>query len=168
MIKRSVKFTTLIILIIVLAFAFWSGLSFRDYYNYIFKNAPSMSEAVYSTRGQLSVNSESWNVEIASTASQKENGLSNRQALRYREGMLFVFDKSDYQKFWMKDMLISLDIIFFDENWKIILIEKNLSAKTFPKTFGDTVKSKFVLEVNGGEASSAGLQVGDQAIFVNK
>lgn len=126
------------------------------------------SQVVTSLVGELYINKDVWKVEIASTESQKVNGLSNRQILRPKTGMLFVFSESSYQYFWMKDMLIDLDMIFFDENWKIILIERNLSQKTFPQTFGGGVKSKYVLEINAGEADSSGLRLGDQAIFLNE
>jgi uncharacterized membrane protein (UPF0127 family) len=39
--------------------------------------------------------------------------------------MLFVFEKEDLYSFWMKNTLISLDMIWIDENKKIVFINKN-------------------------------------------
>jgi uncharacterized membrane protein (UPF0127 family) len=126
------------------------------------------SESITSTNGQVIIKDNAWAVEVARTEKERENGLSNRRALYHQQGMLFAFDKADYQSFWMKDMLISLDMIFIDQNWKIVLIEKNADPLSFPKSYGNKVKSKYVLEINAGEADSFDLHVGDQVIFLNK
>jgi uncharacterized membrane protein (UPF0127 family) len=68
----------------------------------------------------------------------------------------------------MKDMLMPIDMIFFNENWEIVLIESRVEPKTFPKIFGNTVMSKYVLEINAGEADSFDLKLGDKAILLNK
>jgi uncharacterized membrane protein (UPF0127 family) len=126
------------------------------------------SEPIKSANGQIIINDNAWTVEIARTDKERENGLSNRRALYHQQGMLFAFPKSGYQNFWMKDMLISLDMIFIDENWRIVLIEKSVDPLSFPKSYGSKVKSKYVLEINAGESESFNLEVGDQVIFLNK
>ncbi len=167
--KNFLSIITVIALFTTSGLMFWAGLA-PDSYSRFFGNkiTPTVSEVIASKKGQLIINKYVWNVEIVSTDATREKGLSSRQALGRQEGMLFAFDQSDFHFFWMKDMLISLDMIFIDENWKIILIEKNLDSKTFPKTFGGGVKSKYVLEINAGEANSGGLKVGDQIIFLNR
>jgi len=65
-------------------------------------------------------------------------------------------------------MLIPIDMIFFDNNWQIVLIESNLQPNSFPQIYGNGVKSQYVLEVNANEAVSHNLKVGDRAIFINK
>lgn len=125
------------------------------------------SENILSDSGKIIYNKETWPVQIARTEASRVRGLSNVRFLDRQTGLLFAFDDMNYRQFWMKDMLIYLDVIFIDENWKIVLIEENLSPATFPKVFGDKVKSKYVLEINGGEAEVYGLKVGDQLIFMN-
>ena len=126
------------------------------------------SEPVLSDNGQVTIGDYTWTVEVARDDKTRENGLSNRSLLSIRQGMLFAFDKMSPQFFWMKDMLFPLDMVFFDNNWKIVLIETDLQPSSFPKTFGSNVNSQYVLEMNEGEANSYGLKVGDQAIFLNK
>lgn len=125
------------------------------------------SEQILSDSGKIIFSKETWPVEIARTEAARTRGLSNVRFLDRQNGLLFVFDDVDYRQFWMKDMLIYLDMIFIDENWKIVLIEENVSPATFPKVFGGEVKSKYVLEINGGEAEAYGLKTGDQLIFLN-
>jgi hypothetical protein len=187
--KKILSIIVVVILFITSGLIFWAGLAPESYSKFwtkytVVDNAvnkvcdlgvkcgllyATSSESIISTKGQVTIGDDKvWNVEIADNETQRVNGLSNRRTLYKQSGMLFAFDKADYQSFWMKDMLIPLDIIFFDENWKIVLIEKNLSPKTFPKIFGNEVKSKYVLEINAGEADLFDLKLGDQGIFSNK
>ncbi len=187
--KKVFSFIAVGILFIIAGLIFWAGLSPNTFYPFwnnssVVKKTVSQvrvlgpasqnfftatsSEPVKSSVGQIIIDKNAWNVEVSTSTLQKENGLSNRQVLYPRRGMLFVFDGSATRSFWMKDMLISLDMIFFDENWKIVAIEKSISPQTFPKTFGSNVRSKYVLEINAAESDSYGLAVGNQAIFLNK
>ena len=63
-------------------------------------------------------------VQIADTAEKRKNGLSGITSLKENSGMLFVFDtKGASPLFWMKDMLIPLDLIWIS-NGKIVQIDK--------------------------------------------
>jgi uncharacterized membrane protein (UPF0127 family) len=183
----------LIISVVILFFAsiliFWAGLAPKSFFKF-FAMYPvvgqtankagllsdqaeeliqsTSSEPVLATVGKITINNNSWNVEIVNNDTDRTTGLSNRTVLRNNKGMLFVFDKMSKQSFWMKDMLIPIDMIFLDNNWKIVLIESNLQPSTFPKTFGNDVLSQYVLEINALESEAYGLKVGDQAIFLNK
>jgi uncharacterized membrane protein (UPF0127 family) len=186
--KNILSVIVVILLFVVSGLIFWAALSpetffkFFETYPVVNKTAnqigvlkqidssllASSSEPVLGLSGQIIVRNNTWNVEIASNENDRAQGLSNRKTLYNNRGMLFVFDKMTFQSFWMKDMLIPIDIIFFDSNWRIVLIESNVESNTFPKTFGSSVKSQYILEVNALEAAAYGLQVGDQAIFLNK
>lgn len=187
--KRIFSIVIVIILFITSSLIFWSGLAPKSFSKF-FTTYPEISEtvnqigilnkqlldisdatsseAVLSKNGQITMGGNSWNVEIASTDEERVNGLSNRKTLHNKTGLLFVFDSMNKQSFWMKDMLIPIDMIFFDADWKIVLIESNLQSNSFPKTFGSDVKSQYVLEVNANESNIYNLKVGNQAIFINK
>ena len=130
-------------------------------------NATS-SEPVSGSAGSVLIKNNTWDVEIVADEQDRINGLSNRTLLKNNNGMLFVFETLSNQSFWMKDMFIPIDMIFIDDNWRIVLIESNVQPNSFPKTFGSNIKSKFVLEINALQAAIYDLQVGDQVIFVNK
>jgi uncharacterized membrane protein (UPF0127 family) len=89
----------------------------------------------------------------------------NRASLPENMGMLFIFDKEGIYKFWMKNTLIPLDIIWLDENGKIIYIEKNARPCYVPvcPLFGPESSSKYTLEVNGGYTERHKINVGDKA-----
>lgn len=102
---------------------------------------------------------------IADTPELREKGLSGRASIDVGEAMLFIFEKSARNYFWMKDMLFSIDIVWLDTDKKVIHIEKNVSPGSFPKSFGPNEDSKYVLEFKEGVTESIGLEVGDRVEF---
>lgn len=97
---------------------------------------------------------------IANTEEKITKGLGGLSSIPADYGMFFIFDHSDYQNIWMKDMLFPIDIIWIDENNKIVHIEKNISPVTYPKIFTASVKARFVLELSAGMSSVYDLKVG--------
>lgn len=169
--KKILEIILLIVLFTISSLIFWFGFSptsFKKFFSMYPQAKQTLSEPVSSLKGQLNIKGNLWSVDIANTENSRSSGLSNRSTLRNKNGLLFVFDKLDKHTFWMKDMLIPIDMVFFDNNWEIILIESNLQPSSFPNVFGDKIKSQYVLEINALEADSYGLQVGDRAIFLNK
>lgn len=104
-------------------------------------------------------------VDIASSNVERARGLSGRVSLGANSGMLFVFDGPGKNMFWMKDMNFPIDIIWLDENKKIIYIKENLSPKTYPEVFGPEVPSMYVLEVNSNFTKKYNIKIGDIANF---
>lgn len=100
-------------------------------------------------------------VEVADNEYLLEKGLSNHVPLEPDEGMFFVFEKVGNHGFWMKDMLFPIDIVWFDENLKVIHIEKSVSPKSYPKVFVPDRPAKYVLEVAEGQVSESNIKIGD-------
>ncbi len=85
-----------------------------------------------------------------------------RTSLAPDRGMLFIFQKTSRHKFWMKNTLIPLDMIWLDQDKRIIYIEKRVPpCKTRDCPFyGPTQKSLYTLEIDSGMADRYGLKVG--------
>lgn len=106
-----------------------------------------------------------FNVEIADSPEEWEKGLMNREYLEKGKGMLFVFEKEGIYKFWMKDTLIPLDIIWIDGAGKVVYIkgEARPCKTDLCESFSPDEKTKYVLEINGGSAKLREINVGDRA-----
>lgn len=106
-------------------------------------------------------------IEIADNDEKSQQGLMYRKSMDENRGMLFVFEKAAPHSFWMKNTLISLDIIFLDENKKIIKIHKHttpMSTKDLPSG-GPTL---YVVEVNAGYTDKYGIGEGDMINFTKQ
>lgn len=108
------------------------------------------------------------NIEKVTTEEERQIGLSKYSKFPAQNGMLFVFDRSDYYSIWMKDMKFPIDIIWLDETMKIVDIEKDVAPETFPESFTPKQKSKYILEVNAGFADKNFLKLGDQGTIFKK
>lgn len=97
----------------------------------------------------------------ADNQAERAKGLSGRQKLKNDQAMLFVFNNSDFHGIWMKDMKFNIDIVWLDDNKKIVDIKRNISPSSFPETFYPKVKSQYVIELNAGITSNRNLTIGD-------
>ena len=102
-------------------------------------------------------------LEVARTPQQQEIGLMNRTSLADRRGMLFLFASPQPIRFWMKNTLIPLDMIFL-RNGKVIAIASAVPPCKTPScpTYGANANVDRVIELRSGIAKEIGLKVGDR------
>ncbi|MEX0668485.1 MAG: DUF192 domain-containing protein [Candidatus Saccharimonadales bacterium] len=100
-------------------------------------------------------------VEIADTAESRSQGLSGRESLSDKEGMLFVFDQPGIHGFHMLDMNFAIDIIWIDSNLEVVDITHNLLPASYPEVITSPEPVKYVLEVNAGFTNQHDISVGD-------
>ncbi|MFA6550960.1 MAG: DUF192 domain-containing protein [Patescibacteria group bacterium] len=107
-------------------------------------------------------------VELAVTQIERAQGLMYRDKMEIDRGMFFIFPNVGSYDFWMKHTLIPLDIIWLDENYQVVDIKNNAAPclQTSCPIFTSSVRAKFVLEINGGQAEKIGLKVGDYFYIV--
>lgn len=117
---------------------------------------------------ELKIGDTTVQVEIADTLITRTQGLSGRTGLLPGTGMFFVFDTDDVYGIWMKDMNFGLDILWFDENLKIVHIEENVSPETYPKVFYSATPALYVLEVNQGFVKEHKINIGDDVVLIKK
>ncbi len=100
--------------------------------------------------------------EVVTTQAEQEQGLSGRETVPENYGMLFVFPQEERTGFWMKDMLVPIDIIWLSDTGTILGIEDSVSPDTYPEAFYPPQPAKYVLETKAGEARRRGWSVGTQ------
>ncbi len=88
---------------------------------------------------------------IADTALLREKGLSGSANLDPGTGMLFIFDQPEVPGFWMKDMNYPIDIVWINEELKVISIT-TAHPESYPEVFYPPSEVKYVLEINAGDA----------------
>lgn len=106
---------------------------------------------------------QSFMVEIADSATEREYGLMCRKAMAADHGMLFLFPRAEPQAFWMRNTLIPLDIIYIGANGKVVSIVRSalpLSETPLPSAGA----AQFVLELAAGRAAQIGLLPGDRVL----
>lgn len=102
-----------------------------------------------------------YRLEIVGTAASQEKGLGGRRDMASDRGMVFVFDPPARQCMWMKDMYFPLDIIWLNRAKTVTKVVSGVTPSTYPEKFCSDDETKYVIELNAGEASKAGITVGD-------
>lgn len=106
----------------------------------------------------------SFHVEIADEPFETTRGLMCRRSMEADWGMLFFMTSTRPQRFWMFNTLISLDMVFLDDNFKVV----GVVAETEPLSMagrGVDTPSRYVLELGAGVAARNGITTGRQARF---
>lgn len=106
-------------------------------------------------------------VEIAADDATRAQGLMYRDQLPQDRGMIFLFTKAGNYPFWMKDTLIPLDMIWIDEQHRIVHIAHNVRpCKADPcPNYDPGAFANAVLEVAAGVAARHGLANGQPLRF---
>ena len=114
-------------------------------------------ESVELPRGTVKIDGVVLEVQIADTDPRRARGLMFQEQLPLDEGMLLVFDDANKRSIWMLNMQFPLDVIWIDDNSKVVFIEKNVPpCKTALETVtchsykGGSKDAKYVLEVTAG------------------
>lgn len=100
-------------------------------------------------------------VEVAASPQEQARGLMFRTELNDFAGMIFPYRSPQMLGFWMKNTPLPLDIIFIDEDRRII----NIAAQTTPYSLDSvysTGPAMAVLEIAGGRAAQLGIKPGDR------
>lgn len=101
---------------------------------------------------KISLSGKTINVELATTPNKIKRGYMFSKGPREDEGMLFIFPKSQKLSFWMKNVSVPLDILFFDSNKKLINTHQMAPQKDGEeiKNYDSETESKYALELKSG------------------
>ena len=148
--------TVIAVLALIIFLAFPDLLKKHNYENeYHFKKEGELT--FYSPD---SVKKTTIDIEIANTEYERELGLMKRKNMEENQGMLFIFPEEKMQSFWMRNTLISLDMIFVNAKKEIVTIQKNtkvLSDQSYPSS----KPAKYVIEVDAGFSDRYNIKDGD-------
>ena len=133
---------------------------------------PEISEEPSDVEGEQSanlprfavVNGQTFHLELAADRVSLGRGLANRPILPEDTAMLFVFPDERTMTFWMKDVIMPLDVLFLDRQGRIVDIQTMLpqpgAAESELVRYTSAAPAQYALEVNAGQAEKYGFEVG--------
>jgi uncharacterized membrane protein (UPF0127 family) len=105
--------------------------------------------------------------ETADTPASRIRGLSGAAPLGEGEGMWFDFITPGLPGIWMKEMKFSLDILWFNEDFRLVYMKENAEPFSYPEVFTPSSPARFVLEVPAGFAQKHGVVLGETVSVQN-
>lgn len=109
-----------------------------------------------------------YQVELAQDDATRARGLMFRDAMQADHGMLFIHDYTEPQAYWMKNTKIALDILYFDEQRRLVSQQRDVppcSAGNACPAYPSNRPARYVLELNAGQAERLELQDGSELTF---
>ncbi|KRG70015.1 DUF192 domain-containing protein [Pseudoxanthomonas dokdonensis] len=109
-----------------------------------------------------------YQVEIADDDAERARGLMFRDQMDADAGMLFIHDRQERQAYWMKNTHIPLDILYFDNDRKLVSQQRDVppcSAGDGCPAYPSNAPARYVLELNAGQAAALKLEDGASITF---
>ena len=111
---------------------------------------------------------ERYQVELAQDDASRARGLMFRDSMPVGHGMLFIHDRQEPQAYWMKNTRIALDILYFDNQRRLVSQKRDVppctGANSCP-SYPSRRPARYVLELNAGQAARLDLQNGAALTF---
>ena len=109
-------------------------------------------------RNLLTVGIHQIDTQLAVSPEQHAVGLMFRKEMPQHEGMLFIFQNSSQQCFWMKNTILALTAAFIADDGTIVNLE-DMKPQTLDSHCSKR-PVRFVLEMNQGWFAKKGLKAG--------
>lgn len=116
---------------------------------------------------QLVVGQQELSVFVATTEEEKKAGLSGCEYLPKNSGMYFPYEEPKQAKFWMKGMLMPIDIVWIADR-KVVGVEQNIAADFSPENriiYEAPQEIDAVLEIKAGGAAEWGIESGSEVVL---
>jgi len=163
-------FTKIVSIVIIMAFVLFIVLFNLPQTNNSGKTNVKQTSIKFQKNGELTFQSKDGNyiskidIEIADNDNKRTKGLMDRLNMKENQGMLFLFPYDTIQSFWMKNTVLSLDIIFVNRDNEIVTIHEH--AVPFDTGhYPSTKPASRVVEVNAGYTELYGVKVGDKIVW---
>jgi uncharacterized membrane protein (UPF0127 family) len=132
--------------------------------------APTVASAPTRPPGRwlVEVGEGRFSVEVADDAEERRQGLSGRATLADGAGMWFDLWVAREARFWMREMLIPLDMVWVDAGLEVVAVTADVpfpvegTATSDLPLYGPDALVRYVLEINAGSARAMGIEPGMQ------
>lgn len=116
----------------------------------------------YTFDRSISLSGHVFHVVLLDTPQERAKGLMGVTQLAKDHGALFIYPSETNAVFWMKDTPLALDMLFFDENRRLIKLLSGVPPcyqAECPRY--SSIKTRYVLELKAGTADKHGIRLGD-------
>jgi len=122
-----------------------------------------LSTSCVSGEPRVELKGKTFSVELATEPKQHALGLMFRDSMDEDHGMLFIFPTSATRSFWMKNTRIPLDILYFDQDLRLVSVVQNAKPCRTQQcpTYSSSGPARYVLELNAGKAAELAVEPGD-------
>ena len=111
-------------------------------------------------RTRLSAGMHMIDAQVALTSDERQIGLMRRKEMPQHEGMIFIFEQSAQQCFWMKNTLLPLTAAFVADDGTIVNLADMKPETT--ESHCSTQPVRYVLEMNKGWFARKGIKPGSK------
>jgi hypothetical protein len=107
-----------------------------------------------------------FDTKIAYTQAEREKGYSGVASIADNQALILAFPHDDIWSIWMKDMKVPIDIVWLNQDKKVVYIVKNASpdvgtdVKFVPKS-----AARYVVELPAGTVDGKAIAIGRAALF---
>ncbi|HEX7374341.1 MAG TPA: DUF192 domain-containing protein [Steroidobacteraceae bacterium] len=99
----------------------------------------------------------------AETPQQREQGLMFVPSMGADEAMIFVYEPEQYVAMWMKNTILSLDMLFVDGHGCVVSVKQHAKPQSLDTIAADRPVS-LVVELKAGTIASHGIRKGDRVV----
>lgn len=107
-----------------------------------------------------------YSLERAQAPHEQQRGLMHRRTMVENGGMIFINNDEQIRRFWMRNTVLPLDIIFLDSLGRVVSFRENCPP------FSDDLQpstgpARYIIELRAGQVAEMGLRPGDRAELLN-
>lgn len=106
-----------------------------------------------------------YRLHIANTEQARVTGLAGVERLSEKGGLLMDFEADGQWGIWMKGMKIPIDIVWLNNEKRVVYIVENASPNTPETTYLPLEDARYVLEFAAGTVSRDAITQGSVATF---
>ena len=120
--------------------------------------------SVHASGPSVELKGKRFDIEVVADDESRARGLMFRDSMPADHGMLFLFDDMQPRVFWMKNTHIPLDILYYDQEYKLVSVQERVPpCRSDPcAQYPSAGPARYVLELNAGTAEKLGVKPGDK------
>lgn len=142
---------------------------FGGYFYYKFGVKPASQ--MKTNGSQVIIGPHTFDVEVVTSETDQEIGLTKYNSIANNQGMLFLFPQPGFYSFWMKGMKFPLDMVFIHDDIIVSFVENATPASVNdanPQIYRPESSANKVLEMNSGLIKNDAIKKGDRVKFIIK